>query len=131
MLRNTNNRKKLAITRSADLSKGCRQPCATNSVQKLVADKWGQHGTELIVVIVISIMVIIEITIIIIMITIIVIVIIVVINDWLRTNGVNTNGAAAKVMSFDRLGEKVRPGTLGRRLTGVPKKVPLSKRNIR
>ena len=25
---------------------------------------------------------------------------------WLRTNGVNTNGAAAKVMSFDRLGNK-------------------------
>ena len=30
---------------------------------------------------------------------------------WLRTNGVNTNRAAAKVMDFDRLGEKVRPGT--------------------
>ena len=29
---------------------------------------------------------------------------------WLRTNGVNTKGAAAKVMSFDRLGETVRPG---------------------
>ena len=33
---------------------------------------------------------------------------------WLRTNGVNTNGAAAKVMNFDRLGEKVRPGTFGK-----------------
>ena len=32
---------------------------------------------------------------------------------WLRTNGVNTNGAAAKVMTFDSLGKKVRPGTLG------------------
>ena len=32
---------------------------------------------------------------------------------WLRTNGVNTNWAAAKVMSFDRLGKKVRPGTSG------------------
>ena len=32
---------------------------------------------------------------------------------WLRTNGVNTNGAAAKVMNFDRLGEKVHPGTFG------------------
>ena len=31
---------------------------------------------------------------------------------WLRTNGVNTSGAAAKVMNFDRLGKKVRPGTL-------------------
>ena len=26
---------------------------------------------------------------------------------WLRTNGVDTNGAAAKVMDFDRLGKKV------------------------
>ena len=33
---------------------------------------------------------------------------------WLRTNGVNTNGAAAKVMNFDRLGKKVRPGTFGK-----------------
>ena len=33
---------------------------------------------------------------------------------WLRTNGVNTNGAGAKVMSFDRLGKKVRPGTFGK-----------------
>ena len=32
---------------------------------------------------------------------------------WLRTNGVSTNGAAAKVMNFDRLGKKVRPGTFG------------------
>ena len=32
---------------------------------------------------------------------------------WLRTNGVNTNGAAATVMNFDRLGKKIRPGTLG------------------
>ena len=29
----------------------------------------------------------------------------------MRTNGVDTNGAAAKLRSFDRLGEKVRPGT--------------------
>ena len=27
---------------------------------------------------------------------------------WLRTNGVNTNGVAAKVMNCDRLGKKVR-----------------------
>ena len=33
---------------------------------------------------------------------------------WLRTNGVNTNGAAAKVMNFDRFGKKVLPGTLGK-----------------
>ena len=32
----------------------------------------------------------------------------------LQINGVNTNGAAAKVMNFDRLGEKVRPGTSGK-----------------
>ena len=33
----------------------------------------------------------------------------------LRTDGVNTNGAAAKVMSFDRLGrKKVCPGTFGK-----------------
>ena len=30
---------------------------------------------------------------------------------WLRTNGVNTNGAAANVMNFDGLEKKVRPGT--------------------
>ena len=34
--------------------------------------------------------------------------------SWLRTNGVNTNRAAAKVMNFDRLGKKVRPGTFGK-----------------
>ena len=45
---------------------------------------------------------------------------------WLRTNGVDTNQAAAKVvLFFVRLGEKVRPGTYGKiqvGLTGVPKK---------
>ena len=46
---------------------------------------------------------------------------------WLRTNGVNTNGAAAKVMNFDRLhiGEKGTPCHFSEgknRLTGVPKK---------
>ena len=43
---------------------------------------------------------------------------------WLRTNGVNANGAAAKVMNFDRLKKKVRPSTFGKikvGLTGVPK----------
>ena len=29
-------------------------------------------------------------------------------------NGVNTNGAAAKVMNFDRLGKEEHPGTLGK-----------------
>ena len=33
---------------------------------------------------------------------------------WLRRNGVNTNGAAAKVINFDRLGKKVRPSTSGK-----------------
>ena len=33
---------------------------------------------------------------------------------WVRTNGVNTNGAAAKAMNFDRLGKKVRLALLGR-----------------
>ena len=32
----------------------------------------------------------------------------------MRTNGVNTNGADAKVMIFERLGKKVRPGTFGK-----------------
>ena len=32
---------------------------------------------------------------------------------WLRTNGVNTNGAAAKVMNFDRVGRQVHPGPFG------------------
>ena len=31
----------------------------------------------------------------------------------LRTHGVDTNGAAAEVMSFDRLGNKVHPGIFG------------------
>ena len=33
---------------------------------------------------------------------------------WLRTTGVNATGAAAKVWTFDRLGENVRPGTFGK-----------------
>ena len=33
---------------------------------------------------------------------------------WLRTNGVSTNGAAAKATSFVGLGKKVRPGAFGR-----------------
>ena len=43
---------------------------------------------------------------------------------WLRTNGVDTNGAAAKVMNFDRL-EEGTPWHFWEdksRLTGVPKK---------
>ena len=34
-------------------------------------------------------------------------------NLWLRTNGVNTNGVAAKVMLFDGLGEKYARAFLG------------------
>ena len=44
---------------------------------------------------------------------------------WLRTNGVGTNGAAAKVMNSDRLGEKGTPWHFWEdksRLTGAPKK---------
>ena len=33
---------------------------------------------------------------------------------WSRTNGVNTNGAAAKVVDCGRLEKKVRPGTFGK-----------------
>ena len=33
---------------------------------------------------------------------------------WLRTNGVNTNGAAAKAMTFVRLGKEVRAGNFGK-----------------
>ena len=33
---------------------------------------------------------------------------------WLQTNGVDANGAAAKVIYFDRSGKKVRPGTFGK-----------------
>ena len=32
---------------------------------------------------------------------------------WLRTNGVNTDGAAAKVTNSDRLGKTACPGTFG------------------
>ena len=34
-------------------------------------------------------------------------------SDWLRTNGVNTNGANAKVNNLDRLGKKVHPVAFG------------------
>ena len=34
-------------------------------------------------------------------------------NLWLRANGVNIDGVAAKVINLDRLGKKVRPGTSG------------------
>ena len=37
---------------------------------------------------------------------------------WLRRSGVDANAAAAKVMSFDRLGKKVRSGTFGKRKVG-------------
>ena len=44
----------------------------------------------------------------------------------------NTNGAAARVIDFDRLGKKARPGTFGKikgMLSGVPPKVPRSKKH--
>ena len=53
--------------------------------------------------------------------------------SWLRTNGVNTNGAAAKVMKFDRLGKKVRPGTFGKTKVGqreYPKSPSVKKHTI-
>ena len=37
---------------------------------------------------------------------------------WLLTNGVNTNGAAAEAINFDRLGKKVHPGTFGNTKVG-------------
>ena len=43
---------------------------------------------------------------------------------WLRTPGVNTNGAAAKVMDSDRLGNRVRPGTLGLIKVGQREYIP-------
>ena len=46
---------------------------------------------------------------------------------WLRTNGVNTNGAAAKVMVLDRLWKKIFFGTFGKINDGSTQKVPLSK----
>ena len=35
------------------------------------------------------------------------------VGPWLRRNVVNANEAAANICCFDRLGEKVRPGTFG------------------
>ena len=52
----------------------------------------------------------------------------------LRTNGVNTNGAAARVINFDRLKEKGTPWHFWEdksRLTGAPKKIPVKKHEIR
>ena len=50
--------------------------------------------------------------------------------SWLRTNGVNTNGATAKVMHFDRLGETCTPWHFwedNMSVNGSTRKVPLSK----
>ena len=38
--------------------------------------------------------------------------------EGLRTNGVSTNGAAAKIINFDRLGKKARPGSFGKTKVG-------------
>ena len=51
---------------------------------------------------------------IVIVIVILIVTVIAIVIVWLRTNGVNTNGAAAKVMNFDRLEKKVRRGTFGK-----------------
>ena len=51
----------------------------------------------------------------------------------MRTNGVNNNGAAAKVMFFDRVGEKVRPDTFGKTKVGYweyPKSPSVKKHEI-
>ena len=48
---------------------------------------------------------------------------------WLRTNGVNTNGAAAEVMKFDRLRKRYALAVLGRNdnyVNGSTQKVSLS-----
>ena len=53
---------------------------------------------------------------------------------WSRTNGVNTNGATAKGMHFDRMGKKVRPGTFGEIKVGqreYPKSPSVKKHEIR
>ena len=59
---------------------------------------------------------------------------IIIIIIWWWTNGVNTNGAAAEVINFDRLGEtKVRPGTFGKIKVGkreYQQKVPVKKHVI-
>ena len=45
---------------------------------------------------------------------IIIIIVLVIVTIWLRTNGVNTNGAAAEAIIFVRLGKKGRTGTVGK-----------------
>ena len=47
---------------------------------------------------------------------------------YMRTNGVNTNGAAAEVMNSERFRRKVRPGTSGNIKAGKREypKIPLS-----
>ena len=52
---------------------------------------------------------------------------------WLRTNGVSTDGAAARVMNFDRLWKKVLPGTFGNTKVGqwgYPKSPSVKAREI-
>ena len=54
--------------------------------------------------------------------------------SWFRTNLVNTNGAAAKVMTFWLIGEEGTPWLLWEyksRLTGVPKQPLCQKHEIR
>ena len=49
---------------------------------------------------------------------------------WLRTHGVNTNRAAAKVINFDRLGKKVCPGSAGKINMKFAEGVPICQTNM-
>ena len=60
--------------------------------------------------------------------------IIMIIIIWLRTNGVNTNGAAARVMNVDRFGKKVTHWHFGKSNIGeqeYPKSPSVNKHEIR
>ena len=87
----------------------------------------GQNGVVITIIIIIIILVIVIILVVIVIVIVIVIIIIALIGCG--QNGVAANGAAAKVMSFDGLGKKVRPGTLRgqKQVNGSTQKVPLSK----
>ena len=83
----------------------------------------------IIILLLLLIIMIVCIMIVVIIIIIVIVILIVILIIWLRTSGVNTNGAAAKVMTFDRFGEKGTPWHFwegSSRLTGVPTKLPLS-----
>ena len=81
------------------------------------------NSNDNVIVILIIVIIIIVIVVIVVIVVILVIVVITAVGSaggpsrrapfWLRRNGVNTNGAAAKVIYVDRLGNRVRPGTFG------------------